>query len=160
MGSFILDTLSSKEAFQFVSLTPESVFATLLWLNPNNFEGFRVWNAELIDQPAAIKVDPIFGIPKIGGNCGAMGAGGDSAGNTAELLRGRRGRVDSATRGKPRENPAENGGKPGAERRNRAAGGRIRAEFGAEHNSSGLASHGTQSKKSPDFCHRYRNSIR
>ena len=66
MGSFILDTLSSKEAFQFVSLTPESVFATLLWLNPNNFEGFRDWNDELIDQPAAIIVDPIFGIPIIG----------------------------------------------------------------------------------------------
>ena len=110
-----------------------------------------MWSADLLDQPAAIKVGPISGIPEIGGNRGTLGADLHSPRNTAELFRGRRGRAHPATRGKPRESRAENGGKTRAERRHRAAGSGIRAESGAEHNSSGLASHGTQFQKKSRF---------
>ena len=52
---FVLDSLAAQDAFQLLALAPESVFAALLWLNPNNFAGFRVWSADLLDRPGATR---------------------------------------------------------------------------------------------------------
>ena len=47
---FILDTVQSKDLFRLVNFLPASTFASLIWYNPNNYTGYRVWE-DLDDAP-------------------------------------------------------------------------------------------------------------
>lgn len=47
---FILDTVQSKDLFRLVNFLPSSTFASLIWYNPNNYTGFRVWE-DVDDAP-------------------------------------------------------------------------------------------------------------
>lgn len=47
--SFIFDTIQSKDVFRLINYVPQDVYSALIWYNPNNFTGYRIWKEEMAE---------------------------------------------------------------------------------------------------------------
>ena len=58
---FIVDTIQSKDAFRLLNFLNQATYGSLIWYNPNNFTGYRVWTDIMDDQdPADRQVLDVF----------------------------------------------------------------------------------------------------
>ncbi len=84
---FIVDTIQSRDVFRLLNFLNQSTFGALIWYNPNNFTGYRVWNESMEDQDTTDRqVWHDFWYNILGRNCDNLVVGTIIAGSVSIVL--------------------------------------------------------------------------